>query len=80
MDACPQLHGGYGYMREYPIARAWMTRATEVLCRAADHQGGCAVSSASPGRPARPGRERHRAGSRTRRGHLPHPVRTVEGS
>jgi acyl-CoA dehydrogenase len=22
-DACLQLHGGYGYMREYPIARAW---------------------------------------------------------
>ena len=24
MDACVQLHGGYGYMVEYPIARAWM--------------------------------------------------------
>jgi acyl-CoA dehydrogenase len=23
MDACVQLHGGYGYMAEYPIARAW---------------------------------------------------------
>ena len=23
LDACPQLHGGYGYMWEYPIARAW---------------------------------------------------------
>lgn len=23
MDRCVQLHGGYGYMREYPIARAW---------------------------------------------------------
>jgi acyl-CoA dehydrogenase len=23
LDACVQLHGGYGYMREYPIARAW---------------------------------------------------------
>jgi len=22
-DACVQLHGGYGYMTEYPIARAW---------------------------------------------------------
>jgi alkylation response protein AidB-like acyl-CoA dehydrogenase len=22
-DRCVQLHGGYGYMREYPIARAW---------------------------------------------------------
>jgi acyl-CoA dehydrogenase len=23
LDACVQLHGGYGYMAEYPIARAW---------------------------------------------------------
>ena len=23
LDACMQLHGGYGYMLEYPIARAW---------------------------------------------------------
>ncbi|MFE9426397.1 acyl-CoA dehydrogenase family protein [Kitasatospora sp. NPDC006697] len=23
VDACVQLHGGYGYMLEYPIARAW---------------------------------------------------------
>lgn len=23
VDACVQLHGGYGYMVEYPIARAW---------------------------------------------------------
>jgi long-chain-acyl-CoA dehydrogenase len=23
-DACLQLHGGYGYMREYPIAQAWL--------------------------------------------------------
>jgi alkylation response protein AidB-like acyl-CoA dehydrogenase len=23
MDACLQLHGGYGYMLDYPIARAW---------------------------------------------------------
>ena len=22
-DECVQLHGGYGYMWEYPIARAW---------------------------------------------------------
>ena len=22
-DACVQLHGGYGYMNEYPISRAW---------------------------------------------------------
>ncbi|MBW3667883.1 MAG: acyl-CoA dehydrogenase family protein, partial [Actinobacteria bacterium] len=23
LDTCVQLHGGYGYMEEYPIARAW---------------------------------------------------------
>jgi acyl-CoA dehydrogenase len=23
VDECLQLHGGYGYMREYPIARMW---------------------------------------------------------
>ena len=23
-DRCLQLHGGYGYMREYPISRAWL--------------------------------------------------------
>jgi acyl-CoA dehydrogenase len=23
LDECVQLHGGYGYMWEYPIARAW---------------------------------------------------------
>ena len=22
-DTCVQLHGGYGYMTEYPVARAW---------------------------------------------------------
>ena len=23
LDVCVQLHGGYGYMNEYPIARMW---------------------------------------------------------
>jgi acyl-CoA dehydrogenase len=23
LDECLQLHGGYGFMEEYPIARAW---------------------------------------------------------
>jgi alkylation response protein AidB-like acyl-CoA dehydrogenase len=23
VDRCLQLHGGYGYMEEYPIARRW---------------------------------------------------------
>ena len=22
-DQCVQLHGGYGYMSQYPVARAW---------------------------------------------------------
>ncbi len=30
-DRCLQLHGGYGYMREYPIARAWVdARVTRI--------------------------------------------------
>ncbi|MDP1892532.1 MAG: acyl-CoA dehydrogenase family protein, partial [Hydrogenophaga sp.] len=24
IDECVQLHGGYGYMLEYPVARAWI--------------------------------------------------------
>ena len=24
VDQCVQLHGGYGYMLEYPVARAYM--------------------------------------------------------
>jgi acyl-CoA dehydrogenase len=24
VDDCVQLHGGYGYMREVPIAQAWL--------------------------------------------------------
>lgn len=27
IDECVQLHGGYGYMREHPIARAYWMRA-----------------------------------------------------
>ena len=31
LDACVQLHGGYGYMREYPVAQAWMdARVTKI--------------------------------------------------
>ncbi len=31
IDACVQLHGGYGYMREYRVARAWMdARVTKI--------------------------------------------------
>ena len=24
IDECVQLHGGFGYMQEYPIARMWV--------------------------------------------------------
>ncbi len=31
IDACVQLHGGYGYMREYDVARAWVdARVTRI--------------------------------------------------
>jgi hypothetical protein len=31
LDACVQLHSGYGYMREYRVARAWMdARVTRI--------------------------------------------------
>ena len=31
IDECVQLHGGYGYMWEYPIARAWAdTRVSRI--------------------------------------------------
>ena len=28
-DECLQLHGGYGYMQEYPVARAWLDARVE---------------------------------------------------
>ena len=31
IDACVQLHGGYGYMDEYEVARAWVdARVTKI--------------------------------------------------
>ncbi len=31
LDQCVQFHGGYGYMLEYPIARAWIdNRVTRI--------------------------------------------------
>jgi alkylation response protein AidB-like acyl-CoA dehydrogenase len=29
MDGCLQMHGGWGYMREYPISRAWVDARLE---------------------------------------------------
>jgi alkylation response protein AidB-like acyl-CoA dehydrogenase len=31
VDCCLQLHGGYGYMREYPIARAFMDSRVQTI-------------------------------------------------
>ena len=31
IDQCLQLHGGYGYMREYPIARAYMDARVQTI-------------------------------------------------
>ena len=31
VDACLQLHGGYGYMTEYPIARAWLDARVQTI-------------------------------------------------
>ena len=30
-DACLQLHGGYGYMREYPVAQAWLDGRVQTI-------------------------------------------------
>jgi len=31
LDACVQIHGGYGYMNEYRVARAWRdARVTKI--------------------------------------------------
>jgi acyl-CoA dehydrogenase len=30
-DNCLQLHGGYGYMTEYPIARAWVDNRVQMI-------------------------------------------------
>ncbi|OLT29745.1 acyl-CoA dehydrogenase [Nocardiopsis sp. CNR-923] len=31
MDRCLQLHGGYGYMMEYPVARAWQNARVQTI-------------------------------------------------
>jgi long-chain-acyl-CoA dehydrogenase len=30
-DRCLQLHGGYGYMREYPVARAYLDSRIQTI-------------------------------------------------
>jgi len=31
IDRCLQLHGGYGYMMEYPVAKAWMDSRVQTI-------------------------------------------------
>lgn len=31
LDDCVQLHGGYGYMLEYPVARAWIDARAQMI-------------------------------------------------
>ncbi|GGO06056.1 acyl-CoA dehydrogenase [Microbispora rosea subsp. aerata] len=31
IDRCVQLHGGYGYMREYPVAKAWLDSRVQTI-------------------------------------------------
>lgn len=31
VDRCVQLHGGYGYMREYPVAQAWLDGRVQTI-------------------------------------------------
>lgn len=31
IDRCLQLHGGYGFMREYPVARAYMDSRIQTI-------------------------------------------------
>jgi alkylation response protein AidB-like acyl-CoA dehydrogenase len=32
IDACLQLHGGYGYVLDYPIARAFRDARVQRIC------------------------------------------------
>jgi len=32
LDACVQLHGGFGDMKEYRVARAWMDAGVKKIC------------------------------------------------
>ncbi len=31
VDGCVQLHGGYGYMREYPVAKAYLDSRVQTI-------------------------------------------------
>ena len=50
-DRCLQLHGGYGYMREYPVGRAWLSTCciARTDCAGPSHSTRRMDSSASVG-------------------------------
>jgi alkylation response protein AidB-like acyl-CoA dehydrogenase len=56
IDRCLQLHGGYGYMVEYPVAKAWMDSrvqtiyggTTEIMKEIAARRAGTAPHPAAP--------------------------------
>ena len=31
LDVCVQLHGGYGYILDYPVARAWADARAQMI-------------------------------------------------
>ena len=31
IDGCLQLHGGYGYMKEYPVAKAYLDTRVQTI-------------------------------------------------
>jgi alkylation response protein AidB-like acyl-CoA dehydrogenase len=31
IDSCLQLHGGYGYMKEYPVAKAYLDTRVQTI-------------------------------------------------
>jgi alkylation response protein AidB-like acyl-CoA dehydrogenase len=55
VDACLQMHGGWGYMREYPIARAYVDARIERILGGSNEImkeiiARAVIPSASPGR------------------------------
>ncbi len=55
LDECVQLHGGYGFMWEYPVARAWADARVQRILRRyqrdheGDHRAGPVRRAWSPG-------------------------------
>ena len=56
LDACVQLHGGYGYMNEYRVARAWRdARVTKIWAGSNEIMKELIGRDLGPVRPARRG-------------------------